>query len=253
KRAPVGGRVGWVSFWKNSELRTALVEGAGAEAQAVEADEAGGVVLVIPALHAFHRRDVLVVEGELGFATDGDDVALVELETDGAGDALLGLVNEGLQGLALGGEPEAVVNELGVFRDERVAQVLDLAVEGEGFELLVRLHEDGAARGLIDAAALHADEAVFNDVNAADAVLAAELVEGLEDLAGGELLAVDGHAVALDEVELDILGLVRRVLGGDGKLEHGLVVLGGRVEPGILEDAGLVGDVEKVAVHRVGL
>ncbi len=84
-------------------------------------------------------------------------------------------------------------------------------------------------------------------------LLAAELVEGLEHAAGSERLAVDRDAVAPLEIQLDVLGLVGRVLGRDRQLEHALVLLGRRVEPRILENAGLVGNVQKIAVHRVRL
>jgi hypothetical protein len=52
--------------------------------------------------------------------------------------------------------------------------------------------QDGAARGLVAAARLHADVAVLDQVEAADAVLAAELVELGEQLVGLQFLAVDG-------------------------------------------------------------
>ncbi len=52
-----------------------------------------------------------------------------------------------------------------------------LAVHGDRFDRPVRFLEDGAARGLVDAAALHADEAVLEQVDPADAVFAAEFVQ----------------------------------------------------------------------------
>jgi len=47
---------------RSSDLGAALSEVAGAQAQAVEADEAGRVALVVPALHAFHGGDLVVVK-----------------------------------------------------------------------------------------------------------------------------------------------------------------------------------------------
>jgi hypothetical protein len=64
-----------------------------------------------------------------------------------------------------------------ILRGELVALEHDLAVHGEGLDRAVRGVEDGAAGGLVDAAALHADEAVLDEIDAADAVLAAEFVE----------------------------------------------------------------------------
>ena len=55
---------------------------------------------------------------------------------------------------------------------------------------------DGAAR-LVGATTLHADEAVLDDVEIIDAVLAAETVEFGEDFGRSHGLAVDGDDVAL--------------------------------------------------------
>ena len=52
----------------------------------------------------------------------------------------------------------------------------DFAVERQGFDLLVRLHEDATAGGFIHAPALHADEAVFHQIHAADSVFATQFV-----------------------------------------------------------------------------
>ncbi len=79
--------------------------------------------------------------------------------------------------------------------------------------LAVREVQDRAAGRLIHAADLHADEAVLDHVHAADAVFAAELVQRLHHAERGQRLAVHGDAVALLEIERDVLRLVRRVLG----------------------------------------
>ena len=52
-----------------------------------------------------------------------------------------------------------------------------LAVEGQRFDGAVGDVEDGAAGRLVDAARFHADEAVLDEVDPADAVVAAEPVE----------------------------------------------------------------------------
>ena len=113
--------------------------------------------------------------------------------------------------------------------------------------------EDGATGGLVHAAALHADEAVLDHIDAADAMAAADLIEGAHDAEGVEFLAVDGDAVALAELEFSVLGLVRSVFRGHGELEHGLVRRMEGVHPRILEDAGFERDMEEVAVGGVRL
>ena len=218
-------------------------------------DEAGGVVLVVGLRGVgFHGGDVGVVEAELALAACGVDAAFVELHTDGAGDVLLALGDEGLDGEAFGGVPEAVVHELGVLGDEAVAEVHDFAVHGEGLDLAMGEVEDGTAGGLIDAAAFHADEAVFYHVHAADAVFAAEFVQRLHDLEGVHGLAVHGDAVAFVEVEHDVFGLIRGVFWEDGEGGEVVAILHiARIEPGVFENTGLVADVQEVAVHGEGL
>ncbi len=109
--------------------------------------------------------------------------------------------------------------------------------------------KDGAAGGLIDAARLHAHKAVFDQVDPADAMLAAELVQRAQDVAGAEFLAVDRDAIARDEFEFHVLGLVRCRLGRDAELEH----VRRRLDPWVFQDTALEADVEQVAVGAVGL
>src|SRR5439155_12112375 len=86
-----------------------------AQAQCVEPDEAVGVALVV---------DLVFLEGDVGQAVeavrrlppDNPRQPLIELEADPALDLLLALVDQRLQPLALGREPEAVVDPLGIAR-----------------------------------------------------------------------------------------------------------------------------------------
>ena len=55
-----------------------------------------------------------------------------------------------------------------------------LFVNGDGLQHIVGLVQDGTAGGLIHTAALHADQTVLNDVQQADAVGAAQLVQVLQ-------------------------------------------------------------------------
>ena len=202
----------------------------------------------------FHRGDVRVVEADRALDAGGVDAAFVELHADGAGDMLLGLGDESLDGFALGGEPESVVDEFRVFRDERVAEVHDFAVHREGFHLTVSEVEDRAAGGFVNAAAFHADEAVLDHVHAADAVFAADFVEGVHHGERAEFFAIHGGAEAAFKLELDILGKVGSVFGQDGERGEILAVFEiASVIPRVFKDAGFVGDVEEIAIHRVGL
>src|SRR5215472_7330920 len=101
------------------------------------------------------------------FAADDSGEALIELQPDRTLDMLLALVDEGLQHLALGREPEAVIDELGVARHQLVLEVRGAAIQGDALDAAMRRLQDGAARRLIDAARLHADEAVLDEVEPA--------------------------------------------------------------------------------------
>jgi hypothetical protein len=60
--------------------------------------------------------------------------------------------------------------------------VRGVAVEHQVFELVVRIAEDGAARGLVHAPRLHAHQPVFDQVHLAHGVARADLVERGEKL-----------------------------------------------------------------------
>ena len=84
--------------------------------------------------------------------------------------------------------------------------------------------QDRAARGLINAAALHADQTVLDDVEDADAVLAAELVQLLDEGNGVQLLAVHSGRNALLEVDGNIGRLVRSHFRGNTQFEEARLV-----------------------------
>src|SRR3546814_16176704 len=118
------------------------------------------------------------VEAEGRLAADDARVALIELEPDSAGDVRLAVVDRRLQHLALGREPETVVDELGIFRHQLVFQVRRAAVERDAFDAAVGAGVDFAAGRLVHAARLPADEAVFDVGDAAGASFWAGLGRG---------------------------------------------------------------------------
>ena len=163
---------------------------------------------------------------------------------------LLRFGDEGAQGLAQGGEPLAVVNQLRKGDGQALLFVHGHLVQADAFQVFVGLVEDGAARGLVDAAALHADQTVFHDVQQADAVLPAQLVELQDDLLGGEGFAVQLDGYALLKVQGDVGRFVRGLQGGNAHLqEAGLFVLG--LVAGVLQVEALVAQVPEVLVLGV--
>ena len=177
-----------------------------------------------------------------------DDVALVQLQADDAVHGALARGDRAGHELALGREEVAVVEDAAELDgDELVAQRADVAVEREALEVDVRGAQDRRAGRLVAPARLDADEAVLDDVDAPDAVLAPERVEREEDLdrVGVRL----GPRRDLDrepglELDRDALGGGGRVFDGGGQFPH----VGGRGGVGVLQDTGLVGDVEEVFV-----
>src|SRR6185437_8047358 len=71
-----------------------------AQAQRVELDEAGRILLVVGALVVLEGDEILGVERIGRGAADHHRIALVELEPDRAGDELLALVDQRLEHLA---------------------------------------------------------------------------------------------------------------------------------------------------------
>ena len=107
-------------------------------------------------------------------------------------------------------------------------------VEAEGLEVVMCEIEDRSAGSFVDAAALHADETVFDDIEQPYAVLAAEFIEGEDDVLCAHFLAVEGGRDAFFKIECDICGLIGSVHRGDPHFkEAGLFVL--RLVSGILK------------------
>ena len=132
-----------------------------------------------------------VVKAERTLHSCGVDAAFVKLHTHRPTDIFLRLGDEGLNGLALGGKPEAIVYECRVFWNERVAQVHDFAIHRERLHLAVGKVKDRSARCFINAPAFHADEAVLNHVHASHTMLAAKLVELVHHAERIQILTVD--------------------------------------------------------------
>ena len=122
------------------------------------------------------------------------------------------------------------------------------AVKRQRLDGAVGAQHDGAAGSLVAPARLHADVAVLDDVEPADAVIAAQLVELFEHFVGLQRLAVDGDDVTLIEGELDVGGCVWCGFGRHTPAPHVFLGLG----PGVFEHAAFVGDVQQVGIHRVG-
>src|SRR5256885_14541246 len=182
--------------------------------------------------------------------TSGDrEAALVQFEPPRAGDALGGAGGGGVERRPLGGPPAPVVYQVGVTQGQLVLEAQRAAVEHQLLELAVRGVQQGPARCLVHATGLHADQAVLDDVGPADAVLASDGVERLEQLDGTERHAIHGDRRPLLEPDLDDgrqLRRLERVACHDEDVLRGVV-------GGVFQDAAFMRTVPQVAVGGVRL
>src|SRR5690606_11951632 len=109
------------------------------------------------------------------------------------------------------------------------------------------LEHDGAAGRFVAAAGLHAHVAVFHDVQATDAIFAANAVQLGQDGGRAQLLAVNGDDVTVAVGQLDVGRGVRRGFWGLGPAPHVFFVLG----PGVFQHAAFIGDVQQVGIHGI--
>ena len=108
--------------------------------------------------------------------------------------------------------------------------------------------QDGAAGRLVDAARLHADEAVFQKIETANAVLAAIFVEGSEQRGRGHGLAIDRDSVAALKADADHFGRIGRVF----RIDRALMNKFGRFNARVFEGFAFGAGVQKVGIDGEG-
>ena len=123
------------------------------------------------------------------------------------------------------------------------------AIQYQLFHGAQRGDHHGTARGFVATTGLHPYHAVFGDVDAAHAVLAGTLVQGHQDLVRAQRLVVNGHHFTLRHGQLDVLRLIRCLLGRYSPLPDRF----GRLVPGALQLATFGGDVPGVGIAAVDL
>jgi hypothetical protein len=113
------------------------------------------------------------------FSTDNNRLPFKELEADLAAHEALVAGHEGCQVLMEATEPKSVVDHVGVFLGNHGFEALGLLAEADGFEFAVSEVENNGGRGLVKLAGLDSDEPIFDMVDSANTVLAAQLAGGL--------------------------------------------------------------------------
>jgi hypothetical protein len=226
------------------------------ETDSIDADEAvgiGGVVVKdITATLNVHAGQIGIVQRLRAAPALDDAVALVELDLHHAFHVALGEFDRIPDEVHLWCEPEAVVAEAGKFQRHRLRDALDLAIHGDALQVHVGRAEQGAPGSLVHPAALDPHEAIFDNVDAPDPVLAGDHVaveENFErvrlDSAVGDVGDLDRNSLA--ELDLDRFGAVRGRRGRPRHLEHAVV----RTAGGIFEHTGFVARVEEILVDAV--
>src|SRR5919202_465714 len=179
-----------------------------------EPDEASGVGLIVD-LILTEGRELLTVQAIRRLPAGRHAVPLVEFDAHLAGDCLLRHVDKGIERLTQRREPEAVVDKLGVLLSHDVLVVQRLAIQRDRFQLLVRGGKDRRTWLLVDPVALHPDEPILDEIDPADTVPAADLIQGTEQLDWTEHYAIEADRVALFEAEHDLDRTIGRRLRAD--------------------------------------
>ena len=123
-------------------------------------------------------------------------------------------------------------------------------VEREHFKLLMREIKDCAARRFVDAMILHADEPVLYDVQNADAVFAAQLVQFTDDVGDFHLLSVNGHRDTCLKADGNRCGRIGCLIGGHAHFkEQRLIKI--RLVRGVFKVKPLMAQMPQVLVLGV--
>src|SRR5215467_4397552 len=85
----------------------------------------------------------------------------------------------------------------------------------------MRRDKKRSAGSFVRAARLHADEAVFDKVGAADAMTRSDFIERVEKIDGTKFCSVNRNRCARFETDFDFFGLVRSFFWGNCPLPHG--------------------------------
>src|ERR1051325_3587242 len=161
-------------------------------------------------------RETRMIEGVGRGPSRDRHRSLEQFELHGPGDMGLGLFDERVEGAPEGGKPQSVIDQIRIFLGQPV---------------------------------LHADEGVLDKVYPPDSVGSADPVQRFEQRDGSHSLAVEFDRNPLLERDRYVLGLVRRVFGGDSALGR---IREGRAG-GVFERAALDARSPDIFIDGVGV
>ena len=141
----------------------------------------------------------------------------------------------------------SVVNQLGKGNGKPLFFVGGHFIQRDRFQILVRSIQNGAARRFVHAAAFHADQTVFHDIQKSDPVFATQIVERQNDLLCAHFLPVQGNRLPLLKIQRKVGGFVRRLHGGNTHFQKArLFIL--RFIAGVFQIQPFVGEVPEVFI-----
>ena len=148
----------------------------GAYRQAVDADETGGggVVELIPPVVG---RQLVLIQGLRRPAAHYRADAPVQPYPRLAADITLGTADVGIHILAVAGEPQAVINHIGVFLGQAGLEAGLVFAQGQGFQGFVGGVQRHRRRRFINLPGLDAHQAVLYVIHPPDAVFPGDSVQ----------------------------------------------------------------------------
>ena len=126
--------------------------------------------------------ELVVVQRGVGTTAGHHGAATVQDHANLTGHVLLGVLDEGVERLGCRGEPLRIVNQLAPALVDVALDAVLFAFEAAVFEFLVSGDQSHGTRSLVQLAGLDADQAVLDEVDAADALgsgAAVHLFDGL--------------------------------------------------------------------------
>jgi hypothetical protein len=184
----------------------------------------------------------------IGEATFDNDIALVQLQSNGTVDSSLTGGDRCGDELSLRAKEVAVVENSAEFDgDELVSKRSNVSIHRQTFEIHMRNSEDCRSGRLIASSRLDTDESVFDNVDTADTVFSGKLVQRQENfnaISEGLLSGGDFNGKTVLEFNADGFRGVRSALRRSGQFPH----VSGGSGVGIFEDSSFIGNVEKILI-----
>ena len=188
------------------------------------------------------------------FTAHNDHIAPVELKPDFSIHSPLARRNRSSDELALWCEEVTIVEDpTELHSRELVPQSTNVSVKRQALQIDMSGTKDGRSWWFVASTRFHADEAVLNDVDTANAVLSSERIKGEEYLhAVSVLLSLRGYShtdwkTAL-EFDSNTFWIIRRIFWSGCEFPH---VWWG-CDVWVFEDSSFIGYVEEILVCRPG-